>query len=662
VAGSVPLSLAEVTEKLTGVHVDTTPENYRETWKPDMTPEEGHAWAEAAGTTIPQTVVHMTEMSNVDGIKGTGFNPAQQSMHEYGRYFAIDPDTAEFYSYKGNTAVSTVVVAQNPLTLDWRESENISDSARAGEFQEAALEAAGFAAGITYGEADSELRANGFIPEDYGHEPDDYIEHDAIATTALLKSAGYDSVSIFAHSGGNEDPTTGGDQLIVFDREQAVVIGTEEVPNAFNDHEEWRAYYSEEDQALLPKQPEQTASRFEWERFWDEVDAFQQAHPNPSATALARAFAKDFTPSLHPRNPDGTFRHAAGGLGEIHAGSTDEGANGTVKVAKMLIDIMDRDPDQQKTAAELKQANVVHNGTALAMQANIRKEIDGDSEMYDQLERLGNRVAPDPITTNNAAYLHEWLGVQIGEKLSKAELGARELAAKLQDTWMSSSSDTSPMSWGAQLAVANHLGVDTALESLRQADSVGGPGWTHSGSLVADLGIEPVRDQNSLEQSAQQYADSPAVKAYVELVYNETQASLKKQGVTELMLYRGVHFDPASTGVGDPLESPQAESDQDIILNPVSSFSTSEMVAEAFAQPEGFAHSYVLEATVPVERVFSMATTGPGCLKETELLVVGGPAQATVTWLNPEPEYGWGSEAPQYDPTSGMVHPDWGNI
>jgi hypothetical protein len=60
-----------------------------------------------------------------------------------------------------------------------------------------------------------------------------------------------------------------------------------------------------------------------------------------------------------------------------------------------------------------------------------------------------------------------------------------------------------------------------------------------------------------------------------------------------------------------------------IDLNPLSSFSVNTMSAQDFAG--GGNRGLVFGVTVPANRIFSLASTGPGALREGEVVVIGGP-------------------------------------
>ena len=206
-----------------GTDTVVTSENYRDSWRPEMSPEEGHAWAKAAGSKYTETVVHMTQLDAVDGIRGTGFHTDAESLygpaHEAGAYFASDPEVAAFYTYKGDAAVSAAVVLQNPVYVDF--PTELGDAGNSNEdFRLAAIQAAGL---------DDEPIGGHFRD---GSEMT--TSWDAQATTDALKGAGYDGVVITVDLDSGTGESVGGNQVIVFDKEQAVVIGTTELPNYIN--------------------------------------------------------------------------------------------------------------------------------------------------------------------------------------------------------------------------------------------------------------------------------------------------------------------------------------------------------------------------------------------------------------------------------------------
>lgn len=147
-------------------------------------------------------------------------------------------------------------------------------------------------------------------------------------------------------------------------------------------------------------------------------------------------------------------------------------------------------------------------------------------------------------------------------------------------------------------------------------------------------------------------------------VYRNTQAALAEAGITEMSLYRGMHFNrneaPVQSdlfigendwdmldfvGLDGEYEFASSRTDQSIpfIQMPLSSWSVSEGTANEFAakvHPDVWA---LMSATVPAESVFSTALTGPGSLYETEIITiqpeVGNTGTTQVVWgLSDYPE------------------------
>jgi hypothetical protein len=112
--------------------------------------------------------------------------------------------------------------------------------------------------------------------------------------------------------------------------------------------------------------------------------------------------------------------------------------------------------------------------------------------------------------------------------------------------------------------------------------------------------------------------ESDRQRAILRSMYNETQAELKSRGIKEVRLYRGVDLtradaDGLSKGVGVLIGT-----------NALESWSVDAEVASAFAQVGPGRVGIVFEAVVPIERILSTPATGFGCLKEGEVIVLGG--------------------------------------
>lgn len=110
--------------------------------------------------------------------------------------------------------------------------------------------------------------------------------------------------------------------------------------------------------------------------------------------------------------------------------------------------------------------------------------------------------------------------------------------------------------------------------------------------------------------------------------YASTQEYLKANGVTEVRLSRGYHF----WDEGSAPEWARSEGEANVPLRPISSWSSSTLVAEEFATGSDGAiqNASVITAVVPAERILSTARTGVGCLNEYEFTVLGGTDPVNV--------------------------------
>lgn len=139
--------------------------------------------------------------------------------------------------------------------------------------------------------------------------------------------------------------------------------------------------------------------------------------------------------------------------------------------------------------------------------------------------------------------------------------------------------------------------------------------------------------------NAQYYLDNPEFRAglrrFARVMYDETQAYLARQGVEEVVLYRGIAFDqppPDLRWSGRSLRGGSAQ----VRMQPVSSFSADYETAWDFALSHDGEYKAVLMARVPRERIAGMARSGYGCFGETEWVVLGGEPSgnevAAATW------------------------------
>jgi len=107
---------------------------------------------------------------------------------------------------------------------------------------------------------------------------------------------------------------------------------------------------------------------------------------------------------------------------------------------------------------------------------------------------------------------------------------------------------------------------------------------------------------------------------YIQAMYDNTQELLKKQGIKEIPLVRGMVL--GGRGALAPTLV-------DLKMQPISAFSLSYPVARDFAGTQ--THGILVFTKVPAKRVLSTYLSGYGCRAEHEVTVLGGaPTKAIV--------------------------------
>jgi hypothetical protein len=175
-------------------------------------------------------------------------------------------------------------------------------------------------------------------------------------------------------------------------------------------------------------------------------------------------------------------------------------------------------------------------------------------------------------------------------------------ASELTLAWAFTSSDSEPASLALQASAAERFGLDK------------------SPDLVKSLAAHP-------EGVA---AYRPLADKYVAAVYERTQEELAKAGVSELWLARGMNWTPGQM----PPEF-AATGNVEVNLNPLSAYSLDPQVAYNFATGVATGTAWrpgrLVYERVPAALVFSTALSGPGTLREREVIVLGGRHQVYVT-------------------------------
>ena len=392
--------------------------------------------------------------------------------------------------------------------------------------------------------------------------------------------------------------------------------------------------------------------------------------PKGVGSAYARRYAKGLKHGDHDQSDHGNWAHG-GGDGAVSAVANDtprgiEGRNALLDALE-LPKFRALEKGGPETEGVVKHENVERIGTSLVERAK------DDPDLNAQLLAVAGRYR-ETFDARGASTITPYLEVHLGvtKGMSAVEIGAREVAAKLQDTWMATASDSNPLSWGLQLAAAELTGTDrSAADAFFATAGSGDQMGNRPDDYGQSIGLDPVvpltvgdtevdkhdvepGDLPGLQAQAERIADSPAVQAYVAQVYEDTQARLKELGITEVTLYRGVQFangalsdSETSDGVLLPIDpyngmvDPGEKSDV-VSLNPLTSFSADfETAHDSFGASGDDRNGYVFTTTFPADRIFSLPTSGPGCLNEVEALVLGGPTKAWVE-TTAQPPVDWG--------------------
>lgn len=177
------------------------------------------------------------------------------------------------------------------------------------------------------------------------------------------------------------------------------------------------------------------------------------------------------------------------------------------------------------------------------------------------------------------------------------QLAAEHLASVLVNRWAKSSNDEDALSLAIQQSAERLFSLEDTEE------------WFSAADPTAHDEITPVID------------------AFVAAQYRNTQKHLAEQGITEVVLHRGMSLDRPNgwdSALAETIldtEVPEGELGNEFVrLRPLSSFSYDIGTTDGFRTDNGA----VLSATVPAERIFSTAATGSGCFHEEEFVVLGG--------------------------------------
>lgn len=114
------------------------------------------------------------------------------------------------------------------------------------------------------------------------------------------------------------------------------------------------------------------------------------------------------------------------------------------------------------------------------------------------------------------------------------------------------------------------------------------------------------------------------IQRAVTAMYENTQQRLAELGITEVRAYRG--FLAEGNVYDDLVQATNAT----FATSPLSSWSLDYAIARDFSDPHGNETGLVIEAVIPAARIFSLPSTGNGCLNEYEVVALGGTDPARV--------------------------------
>ncbi len=198
-------------------------------------------------------------------------------------------------------------------------------------------------------------------------------------------------------------------------------------------------------------------------------------------------------------------------------------------------------------------------------------------------------------------------GLQDHKKRKVYEYLAYNACDRLVDGWSFTSGDSDSWAIAVQLFAQEEFKIDDAFSS-----------W----------------GDNLLQITMNNYGSvKNGLKSYLRRQYDVTQDYFRKNGITELVLFRGMAWRLLEL-VPEELRSADIWDNKfykvTLSLQPISSFSCSFSTALGFATDMGNKYRMLAMVKVPVERVFTSCATGFGCRQEDEIVLLGGNIEAAV--------------------------------
>jgi hypothetical protein len=213
--------------------------------------------------------------------------------------------------------------------------------------------------------------------------------------------------------------------------------------------------------------------------------------------------------------------------------------------------------------------------------------------------------------------------------LTPEQFAGYAVVAAMIDSWADTSMGT-PLSIAYQLAASKLHGVDAEKFISEYRDP------SNENRLI---------DGDILREGRHFFSENQGLLvSMARAEYEATQEFLRKNGIKEITVYRGIKL-------VDPIESNGKLADVgDTVLttsNVLSSWSIDPRMGKQFAEELetklGFTnrprtHGYVIAMTVPVEMVQAIPTSGRGCLNEYEAIIIGHPSEVGIIEYLPKGE------------------------
>lgn len=293
-------------------------------------------------------------------------------------------------------------------------------------------------------------------------------------------------------------------------------------------------------------------------------------------------------------------------FGDSKAGSTESGTEGA---DKFFNNVIGEYPSSVTEKIRAKFGNMVGMGGRLYELAKT------DEQLKAQLATIGASQTMRYFVDNH----HDRVGISPYVPRDDIEYGAQAFSASIQSHWASSSTDKNPTSIALQLAVAQKFGLNSETPLALASIALDTQGAAQR--LGVAVGAEGGKEFDGA-QIIKNISNSPAMRAYVDEVYKETQRQLQEAKINYMTLHRGMVW---ANEYSIPKEL-QPTGSRSVSLNPLSSFSSARGIARDFAiNSSGGSGERILTTTIPRTRIFSMPRSGPGALNEYELVVIGGP-------------------------------------